>query len=54
MKIICDLLSTIVPPMLSLPEDLCRPDYPPLFRLLDPVVYCSPTKASREEDKDNA
>lgn len=49
MRIVCDLLSTIMPPMPSLPEDC-----PPLLRLLAPVVYAGPAKATREEDEDNA
>ena len=54
MRIICDLLSTIMPPMPILPEDCRRPDSPPLLRFLNPVVHTSPTKATREEDKGNA
>ena len=54
MRIVCDLLSTIMPPMPILPEDCRRPDYPPLLRLLNPVVYAGPAKATREEDEDNA
>ena len=53
MRIICDLLSTIMPPMPSLPEDFCRPDYPlfpmfPLRRLPDMTNY------TRKEVEDDA
>lgn len=54
MRITCDLLSTIMPPTPSLPGDFCRPDYPPLLHLLNPMVHAGPTKAPREEVKNNA
>ncbi len=54
MRITCDLLSTIMPPTPSLPEDFCRLNCPPLLHLLDPVVHAGPVKATREEAEDNA
>ena len=53
MRIVCDLLSTIMPPMPILPEGRSRLDCLPLLLLLNPVVHASPTKATREEDKGN-
>lgn len=54
MRIVCDLLSTIMPPMPIMSEDCRRPDFPPLLRLLNPVVHAGPTKATREEAEENA
>ena len=53
-RIVCDLLSTIMLPMPILPEDCCRPDSPPLLRFLNPVVHARPAKATREEAEENA
>ncbi|MBD5152069.1 MAG: hypothetical protein HDT16_13800 [Oscillibacter sp.] len=54
MRIVCDLLSTIMPPTPIMPDDCRRPNSPPLLRFLDPVVHAGPAKATREEDKGNA
>lgn len=51
MRIVCDLLSTIMPPMPDPLEDCRRPDYPSMIRLLPPVVYAS---SNRKEVEDNA
>ena len=54
MCIVCDLRSTIMPPMLNPFEDYRHPDSLLLLRPLAPVVHAGPTKTNREEDKDNA
>lgn len=54
MRIICDLLSTIMPPPFNPLEECRRPNFPPLLRLLNPVVYAGPAKANRKEAEGNA
>lgn len=54
MRIVCDLLSTIMPPMPDPLGDCRRPDcllplYPPAS-----VVHAGPSQANRKETKDNA
>lgn len=57
MRIVCDLLSTIMPPMPDPLEDCRCPDcLPPLHLLapLAPMVRAEPSQASRKEAEDNA
>ena len=54
MRIVCDLRSTIMLPLLNPLEDYRRLDSLPLLRPLAPVVHAAPTKVNREEDKDDA
>ena len=54
MRIVCDLRSTIIPPLLDLLEDCHRPDCLPLLRFPAPVVYTKPTQTDRREAEDDA
>ena len=54
MRIVCELLSTIMPPMPIMSEDCRRPDSQPMLRFLNSVVHTSPATATREEADGNA
>lgn len=54
MRIVCDLLSTIMSPMPDPLEERCCPDCLPLLRPLAPVAHAEPSQASRKEAEDNA
>lgn len=57
MRVLGSLVSTLVDTAFPLPlaeQDFRRPDSPPLFRFLDPIVYAGPAKINREEAEDDA
>ena len=54
MCIVCDLLSTIMPPMPDPLEDCRCPNCLPLLRPLAPMAHAEPSRASRKEAEDNA
>lgn len=54
MRIVCDLLSTIMPPMPDPLEDCRCPNCLPLLRPLAPVAHAEPSQAIRKEAEDNA
>lgn len=54
MCIVCDLLSTTMPPMPDPLEDCRRPDCLPPLRPLASVAHAEPSQASRKEAEDNA
>ena len=54
MCIVCDLLSTVIPPMPDPLEDCRRPNCFPLLRPPAPMVRAEPSQAIRKEVEDNA
>ena len=54
MCIVCDLLSTVIPPMPDPLEDCRRPNCFPLLRPPAPMVRAEPSQAIRKEAEDNA
>lgn len=54
MRIVCDLLSTIMPPMPDPLEDCRCPNCLPLLRPLAHMAHAEPSQASRREAEDNA
>lgn len=54
MRIVCDLLSTIMPPMPDPLEDFRCPNCLPLLRPLAPVVRAESFQTIRKEAEDNA
>ena len=54
MRIVCDLLSTIMPPMPDPLEDCRRPNCLPQLRPLASVAHTEPSQTIRKEAEDNA